>query len=150
MSGVEQTIFVGDPTRKGNCVAACVATLLDIPLEQVPHFVEFGIALGDSDDVHDISAGNNWWSMLLGFMAGKGLWPVHLDSLDHAERGEVVFVAGKSPRGVTHQVLYRDGELWHDPHPSRAGVLTIESIEAWRPLGVFDHAPTNQEENHDG
>ncbi|MFE6645683.1 hypothetical protein ACFVJS_03910 [Nocardioides sp. NPDC057772] len=30
---VDQTIFVTDPKRKGNCVAACIATLLGIELE---------------------------------------------------------------------------------------------------------------------
>ena len=142
MSGVDQTILVGDPKRKGNCVAACVATFLDVPLSEVPHFVEFGIAWGDSDDVHDVSAGNNWWAMLLGFMAARGYWPVELESVTSGEVGETLFVAGKSPRGVTHQVLYREGRLWHDPHPSRDGVTGIDEVLAFRRSTGFDHAPT--------
>lgn len=140
----DQTIFVGDEKRKGNCVAACVATALDLPLEAVPHFVEFGIAWGDSDDVHAASSGHHWWAMLLGFMSGKGLWPVELDSVTSGEVGEVLFVAGKSPRGVMHQVLYRDGRLWHDPHPSRAGVLDVAEVLAFRPLTSFDHTPSEE------
>lgn len=143
MSGVDQTIFVGDSKRKGNCVAACVATVLDLPLDKVPHFIEFGIAYGDSEDVKDVSAGNNWWAMLLGFMAGHGYWPVELESVTSAEADETLFVAGKSPRGVTHQVLYRNGRLWHDPHPSRDGVLDVMEVLAFRPLSGFDHAPTS-------
>jgi hypothetical protein len=146
MSKTDQTIFVDDPKRLGNCVAACVATLLDIPLAEVPHFVEFGIAYGDSSDVHDVSSGNNWWSMLLGFMAAKGYWPVALESVTDGEDDEILFVAGKSPRGVSHQVLYRDGRLWHDPHPSRDGVLEVAEVLAWRPLPGFDHAPTPRED----
>jgi hypothetical protein len=144
---VDQTILAGDPKRKGNCVAACVATLLGIPLTEVPHFIEFGIAYGDSEDVHDVSAGNNWWAMLLGFMAAKGWWPVELDSVTSGEVGETLFVAGKSPRGVSHQVLYREGRLWHDPHPSRDGILTVDEVIAWRPLPGFDHEPTSVEED---
>lgn len=142
MSRVDQTIFVNDPKRKGNCVAACVATFLGCSLDEVPHFIEFGIAYGDSEDVKDVSAGNNWWAMLLGFMAARGYWPVELESITHGEVGETLFVAGKSPRGVTHQVLYRHGRLWHDPHPSRDGVLDVAEVLAFRSLPGFDHAPT--------
>ena len=30
---------------------------------------------------------------------------------------------GVSPRGVKHFVVVKDGQLWHDPHPSRAGLV---------------------------
>lgn len=139
---VDQTIFVDDPKRKGNCVAACVATVLGEPLDRVPHFIEFGIAYGDSEDVKEVSHGHNWWAMLLGYLAGKGYWPVELDSLRDADAHELVLVAGMSPRGVVHQVIYRSGRLWHDPHPSRAGVLDVREVLAIRSLPGFDHTPT--------
>lgn len=141
---VDQTIFATDPARKGNCVAACIATLLDLPLTRVPHFIEFGIAYGDSDDVAEVSHGNNWWAMLLGFLAGKGWWVVELDKVADADPDEFVLVAGMSPRGVVHQVIYRAGRLWHDPHPSRDGVLDVREVLAVRPLPGFDHAPTGE------
>ncbi len=141
---VDQTIFVDDPKRMGNCVAACVATLLGLPLSSVPHFIEFGVDLGDSDDVKDeVTQGHAWFAMMLGFFAGHGLWPVELESVTAAEAGETVMVAGPSPRGVMHQVLYRDGVLWHDPHPSRDGVLEIREVLAVRPHTGFGHAPTS-------
>lgn len=138
-AGVTQTILASDPKRKGNCLAACVATFLGVELQQVPHFIEFGIAWNGEDDRAA------WIAMLCGFMAGHGRWLVELDSLAEADGDEVVFVAGPSPRGVMHQVLYRDGVLWHDPHPSRDGVLEVRHVEAWRPLPAlgFDHAPTD-------
>lgn len=141
---IDQTIFVGDEKRKGNCVAACIATLTDLPLDRVPHFVEFGIAYGDSDDVHVVSSGNHWWAMLLGFLAARGYWVVELDGLSDADPDDYLLVAGKSPRGVMHQVIYRGGQLWHDPHPSRAGVLNVEEVLAIRPLPGFDHTPTGR------
>lgn len=141
MTGVTQTILASDPKRQGNCVAACVATFLGIELEQVPHFIEFGAGWNGKEDRVA------WFAMLCGFMAARGLWITELDSLSDAAAGEVVFVAGPSCRGVTHQVLYRDGDLWHDPHPSRAGVLEARHVEAWRPLPAagFDHTPTEGE-----
>lgn len=148
---VTQTIVAGDP-RPGNCFAACVATALQRPLAQVPHFVEWGISLGDaagpsSDDEHAASSGAAWWAMFLGYLFANGLHVVQLDDLHDAEPGELVFVHGLSPRGVTHQVLYLDGQLWHDPHPSRDGLLSITpSPFVLRPVpaGGHDHGPTNE------
>lgn len=139
---IDQTILAGDPKRPGNCVAACVATLVGVPLDQVPHFIEFGIVYGDSEDVGAVSTGNNWWAMLLGYLAAKGYWPVELEALTDAETDEFLLVAGMSPRGLLHQVIYRGDRLWHDPHPSRDGVLDVREVLAVRPLPGFDHAPT--------
>lgn len=139
---VDQTILASDPKRKGNCVAACVASIVAVPLERVPHFIEFGIAYGDSDDVHAVSAGNNWWAMMLGYLAANGYWPVELEAITDADPDEFLLVAGMSPRGVLHQVIYREGRLWHDPHPSRDGVLDIREVLAIRALSRFDHTPT--------
>lgn len=139
MTFIDQTILASDPKRKGNCLPACVATFLDLPLERVPHFIECGIAWNEGRE--DDTVG--WWAMFLGFMAGHGWWPVELDSIDSAP-GEVIFVMGMSNRGVQHQVLYRDGVLWFDPHPSRDGVTDIREVLTFRPA-AFDHAPTATE-----
>lgn len=120
---VDQTLFVDTPDRQGNCLSACVATFLSIELEAVPHFAEYLPDEGDS-----------WWHLYIGFVAGHGLWPIELDDPSDAEPGEVVFVCGPSERGALHQVLYRDGALWHDPHPSRAGLLGVTEVIAWRPI----------------
>jgi len=84
--------------------------------------------------------------MFLGYVAGCGFWPTNIDSLDAAEPDELVFVSGPSPRGVPHQVLYRNGELWHDPHPSRAGLLSVNENDLFvlRPSPPHDHDPTPQ------
>lgn len=148
MLKVDQTIFVGDPRRKGNCVAACIATIVRRPLELVPHVIEFGIAYGDNDDVGVHNGGAHWWAMTLGYLAGCGLWVEEI-ALEDAEPGEVLLVAGMSPRGVMHQVIYRGRQLWHDPHPSRAGLLDVREVLAVRSLTHFDHAPTPAlEETH--
>ena len=133
-AAVDQTILASDPARQGNCLSACVATYLDIPLDEVPHFAEYPTL--------DEAAGSDaWWHLLIGYMAGRGLWPVMLADPHDGDPGEIVFAAGPSERGVMHQVLYRDGALWHDPHPSRAGLLAVAEVIAWRPTR-HDHTPT--------
>lgn len=126
---VDQTILASDPKREGNCLSACVATWLGRPLEHVPHFIERGEGNGDA-----------WWWMLIGYMAGHGWWPYELDSVDD-DPGQILFVMGMSPRGVCHQVLYRDGVLFHDPHPSRDGIIDVREVISWR-RADHDHSPT--------
>ena len=142
---IDQTIFQTDPSRNGNCFAACVATALGKQLADVPHFVEWGQHLhnGAIRDDNDPDR-KHWWGMFLGYAFAIGLWPQELDTLEEAGEGEVVFVAGPSPRGVFHQVLYRDGTLWHDPHPSRAGLTSITEMFVLRPVPApgHDHDPS--------
>lgn len=133
MGHVDQTIMATDPARKGNCLSACVATFLDRPLDEVPHFAEYSTDRTDA-----------WWDLLIGYMAGHGYWPTDLESVNDAEPGEWLFVMGPSPRGLMHQVIYRDGELLHDPHPSRDGVTEIREVLVWRSVR-HDHTPTAQE-----
>ena len=147
---VDQTILHDDPKRPGNCFAAAVASALGKPLSEVPHFVEWGQWLYNGerkvDDLASAEADRKcWWAMFLGYVTALGLWPETIDGLDDAAAGEIVFVSGPSPRGLPHQVLYRDGHLWHDPHPSRAGVVTLDE-EMWvlrqMPASGHDHDPT--------
>ena len=57
-----------------------------------------------------------------------GTW----DSLLHKSKGvDGYFItSGKSPRHVAggHAVVYYQGKLFHDPHPSRLGLLEVEDI----------------------
>ena len=140
MMRVTQTIRTDNSDRPGNCLAAAVATWLELELEDVPHFLEHGMTFGDSLDPSQPSETHYWWALLVGFMAGHGYWATELGTIDDADPGEVLFVMGMSPRGVCHQVLYRDGELWHDPHPSRDGVLDVREVIAWRRV-THNHDP---------
>lgn len=110
MTPLKQTIS-GD---NGNCLQTAVASILDLPLEEVPHFVPFG---------------RNWNKALVMFMQEKGYEyhgladkqfinsPFYTKGIDG-----YVIAAGESPRGLQHAVIYKDGELVHDPHPDGGGV----------------------------
>lgn len=122
-----QTIFSSrDGSTKGNCLVACVASVLDLPsLDGIPHFID---------------AERAWFSVLHRFLVqhdcemhgsfyfSQGDWNELLNR-SHGIDGFFI-TCGRSPRGewVTggHAVIYRNGELAHDPHPSGDGILTIE------------------------
>lgn len=117
--------ILGDPARgdghdaqgrPGDCWKTCIAAILDLPMEAVPHFVEFGDA---------------WWDKTRDFVnaATDGmkeiLWWEHVG---HAPHGIEFFIAtGDSPRGDFQHAVIADntGQTIHDPHPSRAGLAGL-------------------------
>lgn len=118
MTPVDQTIFVGDPEgRPGNCMQAAVASILGLGLDEVPHFAALP---EDHDDVRPC------WDAFEEFFAKRGFEAVFLAYEFCPE--SYYLASGPSPRGVSHMVVMQDGKLAHDPHPSRAGVLKVESV----------------------
>jgi hypothetical protein len=104
--------------ERGDCFRACVASLLDVPREYVPHFMSRALE-------------DRWFEELQSFLRPRELVYVRMGSefLAWIPKGShpLVIASGPSPRGpYRHAVV---GELsWegyrtvHDPHPSRAGL----------------------------
>lgn len=116
---------------KGNCWAACVASVLEMPLSEMPD-VEFESTEGMPGD-EDVK---RFWKKWREWLAERNL------GLQRMTLGEghpfppgILIVTGQSPRGPwQHSVVYRDGELAHDPHPEGGGVLKVETIDLLYPL----------------
>jgi hypothetical protein len=116
MRPVTQTIFHDDPDgRPGNCLQACIASLLDLPLDDVPHFL-----------LHD-----DWTGALEQFLTAHGRRLHAQPASDHCAYG---MAWGPSKRGVRHAVVWADGRMAHDPHPSHAGLLHVTELFALTPL----------------
>lgn len=102
---VEQTVL-GWPN--GNCFSACVASILEIPLDTVPAY---------QCDLAD----DGWWARWVAWFEEHGyraVWRLHTKE-EPAPRGYAILGA-KSPRGqFTHAVVCLDGEIVWDPHPDR-------------------------------
>lgn len=107
----DQTIL-SDPDAGaiGNCMQAAVASLLDLPLDEVPHFA------ADFDDWE--TAMDRWASS-----HGYAMVRVGVAWLD-AHPGAPVLLCGTSPRGISHAVVGRGLDVIHDPHPSRSGLTS--------------------------
>jgi hypothetical protein len=102
---VDQTTF---GPGKGNCFSACVASVLDLTIEEVPFF------MGSED----------WVSALLLWCEQNGV-DADFSTEFPAPAGDYVIVGGGSPRysSVGHAVVWLDGQLAHDPHPDRTGIV---------------------------
>jgi len=129
MKPVKQTIF-GKST--GNCWAACVASLLEIDLEEVPNFC----AKYDND---------RWFAETRKWLRTRGLEMLMLElssDVDLADLfGHIYWIAGgKSPRGrYNHATIYRGAELVHDPHPDDTGLRGVPKDGAFLVQCCTDH-----------
>lgn len=109
MKPVDQTILYSE-TQAGNCMQASVASLLGLPLSEVPHFAE-------SNDPETT------WDAFFDFFDEKG-YLCHLQEKDKSL--DCAYLAsGPSNRGVSHMVVMCGGKLLHDPHPSREGIKSV-------------------------
>jgi len=100
---------------KGDCLAACVASIFEMPLSEVPDF----------DDTH----GAHWWRGMIEWMEPMGLQPTFPTRYSWRKRPRYhagPFVGMVESRvvqgtGSLHAVVCRGEEMVHDPNPlSRA------------------------------
>lgn len=115
MTPVSQSkLYTPDAIHNGNCFAACLASLLDLPLWMVPPFEDmFGRAewRGRVED---------WLERMF------TLTLVKTDGHPFESLPRFYIGSGLSPRGVRHSVIYERGVVVHDPHPSGAGIAEVE------------------------
>ncbi len=109
----------------GNCLSACLASILELPLQMVPDF-----AAETDGDEEFLRAVNRW-------LGRKGL------NYRQVPLGPVPPVGwhtleGVSPRGGQHAVVARDGVIRHDPHPQDGTGRGLAKPDRWglvEPLG---------------
>lgn len=119
----------------GNCEGATIATLLGLDIEDIPSFWD----CCDKENPNTAENGVIYQRNLNNFLEKYGYKMLNLGvNSDPSERdqqwvidiskhlGIKHLVAGISPRGHMHSVIYENGELWHDPHPEGGGVIPCQ------------------------
>lgn len=125
MRPTDQTTF-GD--KQGNCFAACIASVLELPLEDVPNFC--------------VVYPDTWYDELNAWLHERGMFAMGF-SAPTAEffrehmRDAWCIVSGPAARGCDHATVWRNGALQHDPHPSRAGIISAKDVIVF---GLLDPA----------
>lgn len=127
MKPVKQTKLYGrDGIHNGNCFAACLASMLDIPLWMVPAFEDM---FGRSTNYY-LHRTEEWLEKFFKL------------ELNYSEKHEIeklpefYIASGESPRGVKHSVIYSEGKLVHDPHFSDAGIIDVEWVWYFTPIAA--------------
>lgn len=122
MTPVDQSIM-HDPANGqwGDCMRACIASLLALPILDVPHFNEGG------------PRGLEFDRRVRDFLAQHGLIEVRIHSKTsqaHVIQGTCHhLIYGYTERGTYHAVVGLNGKVVHDPHPSKTGVIEDDRIE---------------------
>jgi hypothetical protein len=121
MRPIDQTEFYEVGKSVGNCQQAATASLLGLDLDEVPNFIKHP---------------HGFWQSFWEFMAGRGLVVIELSGERHFDCYHLAY--GPSPRGISHAVIYRAGKMAHDPHPSRTGILSVETTALVLPVDIVD------------
>jgi len=102
--------------EKGNCFEACLASLLEIDIKDIPSYKK------------------NWYLKYNKWLSKYDLALLMVGSWDDCEDKDKLMpnvyaiVTGISPRGFKHSVIYLKDEMVHDPHPQNGGVLEMTAM----------------------
>jgi hypothetical protein len=120
---VAQTILV---PPLGNCFQACVASLLEVPIDHIPNFSE--------------CSAESWAEEACHWAARHG---IELLDFKREAAGESVswfgagyyIGSGPSPRGDwNHSCVYKGSNMVHDPFPGGGGIKALEWVTILAPL----------------
>jgi hypothetical protein len=110
MKPVDQTV-VNDST--GNCFSACLASILELSIDDVPNFMELEKKTVES-----------WFVLAWRWLRERG-YRIEVGDFENSDNPEGYWIAsGKSYRypDKHHAVVYLGNKMAHDPHPSRVGL----------------------------
>lgn len=126
--------ILSDPENNivGDCYRACLASLIPVPYDNIPHFAELYS--------HDMFREAREWLIDNYHIYTLDIYlnDSQIDMFIIPESNCLIF--GKSPRNGRHAVIGKVNgwgiEIIHDPHPSRAGLLA-----GTRQLQFFHYGP---------
>ena len=98
---------------EGNCFQACVASLFELNLDEVPHFLS-----GEN------GTGDEWWYIYNDWLSGKfNMFAHYIELVDDNRAGWIEWLKGnnsnftaavKCPSGLIHAVIIKGGEIVHN------------------------------------
>lgn len=129
MRPVRQTKFRDpDGTDRGNCLQAALASILELDLTDVPHFIE----REDAGEGHWLELANAWLEASYGLRMIK---------VAYIEFWHITgFAIGTSPRDdrTAHIVVAHDRRIAWDPHPDDTGLVGDPETWSWWVLAATD------------
>lgn len=96
----------------GNCMAACLASIFEVAINDVP---DLGAVMEED--------GDEWWNTLDRFVRQYGLTMLLVKQLQTGQLKGWHMIWGASPRGIPHSVVGCNGKIIHDPHPEGGGLI---------------------------
>lgn len=111
--------------HSGNCLAACLASILEVPLWMVPCW-------------EDMFGRNGEWRLRIDEWLERffRLRMVRREGHDTDDIHGYYIASGQSARGVAHSCVYHAGHMRHDPHPSDAGIIAVDFTWHFEPVAM--------------
>lgn len=112
--------YLHDPDNKvhGDCWRACIASITEIPIEEIP----------DPND-WEYDQWSSYWVSVWEFLQEKGFDLCNESIPNFKDKYGPVIASGKSPRGEFNHAVVWDKGIIHDPHPEGGGVHSILMFE---------------------
>lgn len=118
MKKLTQTRLHDPPNSFGNCFSAVIACIMG--KDSAEDVIQI-------QDYYDDEKVNSWIWVLRDWLKKHGyIW---YDLKGHLMTGEYYLVTGKTERNTVHICIYKNGKLYHDPHPSNKGLTEIMNFE---------------------
>lgn len=119
-----------DNNQYGDCIRACVATVMDLDAEDVPHFVH-----DDPDWETAVGRMNRWLGMygLTAFFVGYPPDPIEdvFKSMQDVNSETTYLLFGRTNHG-DHVVVCKGGEIIHDPSWIKSPLIGPLSVGMWQ------------------
>jgi hypothetical protein len=109
MIETDQTIF---ERGKGNCFEACLASLLEMPIDDV-------VKIPDGE-------ARNWFRLVNEWLSTLGLFFIEFTADDETTKYwgyHIIIGSSSGSRLERHAVVGYNGEMVFDPHPDRSGLV---------------------------
>lgn len=133
MNLVKQTKLHNPPEQNGNCFAAVISSITEIPIKDI---YEIENTYGDdcwSERLTKWLLKRGWiWRSAKDFQYRyqEGKIPIGFTEEDFKDKPYLVIGRTNRYNGeVQHVCIYMNGTLLHDPHPENTGLTIIEHFE---------------------
>jgi hypothetical protein len=124
----QTTFYDPENNTRGNCMITCYANALGLNPDDCPPFEKFfDVKYPDTSFYQECLI---LWFNRLGYELKTSL----SDPLPILNEHTFYFAVGPSARGVNHMVVYQNGKIFHDPHPSNDGLELIHYYEYLVPI----------------
>ncbi|MEX0595439.1 MAG: hypothetical protein WD512_02985, partial [Candidatus Paceibacterota bacterium] len=94
--------------QNGNCFSAVIASLMGLKSAE------------DAIQIQEYYTKKDWFTTLNKWLMERGWRISKIDN--HLQKDVLYLVVGATVRGHNHICIYKNRELFHDPHPSGAGL----------------------------
>lgn len=125
----------------GNCWAAAIASILEVPITEVPNFETWFHFKNLYNDLTEVWLNSKGWTLdtddrfkCFHYELCQNWPPERVVVYRELLKDLYYLVSGKSPRGINHVTIWRNGIMVHDPHPSGDGILELTYFEHIRPM----------------